>query len=77
MIESINEEEYNYVVMQMIIAPRSKLDDNESVDDISFVTKKVRDKLEKSPTIILPFIESCTRNADKIKASQMFNSFSP
>ena len=77
MIESINEEEYNYVVMQMIIAPRSKLDDNESVDDISFVTKKVRDKLEKSPTIILPFIESCTRNADKIKPSQMFNSFSP
>ena len=63
-IESINEDEYNYVVMQMIIAPKEKLDENESVDDISFVTKKVRDKLEKSPTLILSFIESCTRNVE-------------
>ena len=63
-IESINEDEYNYVVMQMIIGRKNKLDDSEIEDGICIVTKKVQEKLEKSPTIIIPFLQSCARNAD-------------
>ena len=68
MIGSFTEEEYNYVVMQIIgekKAQKRKMnsDGNPYEDFISNVIKKIRDKLENSPMIILPFIESCTRNA--------------
>ena len=38
-------------------------DGNPYEDFIPDITKKIRDKLENSPMMILPFIESCTRNA--------------
>ena len=38
-------------------------DDNPCENFIPDVIKKIRDKLENSPMIIMPFIESCTRNA--------------
>ena len=67
-IGSITEDEYNNVVMQIIgekKAQKRKInsDDNPYEDFIHNVIKKIRDKLENSPMIILPFIESCTRNA--------------
>ena len=38
-------------------------DGNPYEDFIPDITKKIRDNLENSPMMILPFIESCTRNA--------------
>ena len=71
MIGSITEDEYNNVVMQIIgekKAQKRKMnsDDNPYEDFIHNVLKKIRDKLENSPMTILPFIESCTRNAYQI-----------
>ena len=68
MIGSITEEEYNHVVMQIIGEKRAQKrkmnsDGNPYEDFIPDITKKIRDKLENSPMMILPFIESCTRNA--------------
>ena len=68
MIGSFTEEEYNYVVMQIIGEKKAQKRKMNSDDDpfeefIPKVIKKIRDKLENSPMTIFPFIESCTRNA--------------
>ena len=68
MIGSFTEEEYNYVVMQIIGEKKAQKRKMNSDDDpfeefIPKAIKKIRDKLENSPMTIFPFIESCTRNA--------------
>ena len=62
-IESINYEDYNYAVSKIIIGPQKAFDEN-SEEDIFELLRKIHGKLEDSPLEIMPFIKSCTRNAD-------------
>ena len=61
-IESINYDDYNYAVSQIIIGPQNSCDEN-SEEDILELVRKIHGKLEDSPVEIMPFIKSCTRNA--------------
>ena len=56
--------------MAIIIGSKKKTYGKNSKNDIDTLIKKIREKLEDSPVAILPFIESCTRNAH-------FKTFSP
>ena len=51
-------------------AEEKNLDENHSEDEIFFLIKEIREKLQDLPDAIFPFIESCTRNADPI--SQLY-----
>ena len=62
-IELMNEEDYNYAVLQIIVGPQKSCDEN-SEEDILELVRKIHGKLEDSPVEIIPFIKSCTRNAD-------------
>ena len=61
-IQSINPDDYDYAVA-IIIGSKKKPYGKDSKNDIDILIKKIREKLEDSPVAILPFIESCTRNA--------------
>ena len=60
---SINDEDYNYAVLQIIVGPQKSCDEN-SEDDISELVRRIHGKLEDSSETIMPFIKSCTRNAN-------------
>ena len=62
-IESINDDDYNYAALQIIVGPQKSCDEN-SEEDILELVRKIHGKLEDSPVEIMPFIKSCTRNAD-------------
>ena len=64
LIESIDEEDYKSAVSQIIIGPEMKFCDENSDDDIPKLIRKIHEKLECSPVTIMPFIKSCTRNAN-------------
>ena len=55
--------------MAIIIGSKKKAYGKDSKNDIDILIKKIREKLEDSPVAILPFIESCTRNAHLIQSS--------
>ena len=55
--------------MAIIIGSKKKAYGKNSKNDIDILIKKIREKLEDSPVAILPFIESCTRNAHLIQSS--------
>ena len=61
-IELINEDDYNYAVSKIIVGPE-KLRDECLKEEILELVRKIHGKLKDSPTEIMPFIESCTRNA--------------
>ena len=61
-IESVNYDDYNYAVSQILIGPQKTCDEN-SGEDIIELVQKIHGKLEDSPADIMPFINSCTRNA--------------
>ena len=63
-IESINEDDYKNVVFQVITTPEKKSHEN-SGEDILELICKIYKTLEDSPVTILPFINSCTRNANQ------------
>ena len=63
LIESVNEDDYNYSVLQIIVGPQKSCDEN-SEDDIPELVRKINVTLEDSPMEIMPFIKSCTRNAN-------------
>ena len=66
-IQSINPDDYDYAVA-IIIGSKKKAYGKDSKNDIDILIKKIREKLEDSPVAILPFIESCTRNAHLIQS---------
>ena len=61
-IELVNEDDYNYAVSKIIVGPEKSRDECLK-EDILELVQKIQEKLEDSPTEILPFIKSCTRNA--------------
>ena len=63
-IESIKEDEYKNAVFQVITTPDNKSYDENSGEDILVLICKIYKTLEDSPVTILPFINSCTRNAN-------------
>ena len=64
MLESINEDDYDNAVSKIIIGPKKNSDEDHFPDNIVFLIKEIREKLEGSPATIFPFIDSCSRNAD-------------
>lgn len=65
-IELINEDDYKNAVFQVVNCPEKKLNDKDPDDDILKLICKIYKTLEDSPVSILPFIQSCTRNAGLI-----------
>ena len=61
-IQLINDDDYNYAVLQIIVGPQKSCDEN-SGEYIPELVRKINEKLEESPIEIMPFIKSCTRNA--------------
>ena len=61
--ESINDNDYSNAVLQIIVGPEKSGDEN-CDEDIPELVGKIHRKLEDSPTEIMTFIKSCTRNAD-------------
>ena len=61
-IELINEDDYKSAVLQVIVGPEKSRDECLK-EDILELVQKIHGKLEDSPTEIMPFIQSCTRNA--------------
>ena len=59
---SINDNDYSNTVLQIIVGPQKPCDEN-SEKDILELVRKIHGKLEDSPSEIVPFIKSCTRNA--------------
>ena len=70
-IELINDDDYNYAVLQIILGPEKSRDENFK-EDILELVRKIHGKLENSPTEIMPFIQSCTRNAVFIDQIEKF-----
>ena len=60
--ESINDNDYSNAVLQIIVGPEKSGDEN-CDEDIPELVGKIHRKLEDSPTEIMTFIKSCTRNA--------------
>ena len=58
LIKSVNYDDYNYVVSQIMIGPQKVCDEN-SGEDILELVGKIHGKLEDSPVDIMPFIKSC------------------
>ena len=63
-LESINEDDYDYAVSKIISGPKKNSAEDHYNDDIVFLIKEIHDKLKDSPSTIFPFFESCSRNAD-------------
>ena len=61
--EPINEDDCNYAVLKIIVGPEKSCDEN-CDEDILELVQKIHGKLEDSPLEVMPFIKSCTRNAD-------------
>ena len=70
-IELINEDDYNYAVSKIIVGPE-KLRDECLKEEILELVRKIHGKLKDSPTEIMPFIQSCTRNAVFIDQIEKF-----
>ena len=63
-IESINEDDYKNAVFQVVNGPEKSSNDKGPDDNILKLISKIYKTLEDSPVSILPFIQSCTRNAN-------------
>ena len=63
-IESINADDYKNAIFQIVNGPEKRSNDKDPDDDILKLICKIYKTLEDSPVSILPFIQSCTRNAN-------------
>ena len=55
--------DFDNAVLKIIIGLKNNADEDHFKDDIVFLIKEIREKLQDSPGTIFPFIESCSRIA--------------
>ena len=63
-IDSFNEDDYKNALYQVLSGPQKEACVENSRDDIPELICKIYKTLKDSPVTILPFIESCKRNAN-------------